>query len=62
MSICAVCGRHLRKKANYCGVRCKSAAAATAAGFQRAAKSKHYAITPLAHPRLPDPITKEHAP
>ena len=60
MSICAVCGRHLRKKANYCGVRCKSAAAATAAGFQRAARNKHYAQ--LAQPRLPDPITKEHAP
>ena len=60
MNVCCTCGRHLRRKAHYCGPACKSAAAATAAGYEKAARSKYYAKQ--AQPRLPDPTTKEHAP
>ena len=62
MSTCCTCGRHLRRKGHFCSTACKSAAQATAAGFQRAARNKHYASLQLAQPRLPQPTTKEHAP
>ncbi len=55
MSTCCTCGRHLRKKGHYCGPACKSAALATAAGFQRAARNKHYASLQQAHLRLTHP-------
>ena len=62
MNVCACCGRHLRKKGHYCGPACKSAAAATAAGFQRAARSERYALLRQAHLRLPQPIHQRNEP
>ena len=43
MNVCCACGRHLRRKARFCSTRCKNAAASAAAGFQKAARNKHYA-------------------
>ena len=55
MNVCACCGRHLRKKGHYCGVRCKSAALSTASGYEKAARNKHYALLRQAQPRLTPP-------